>query len=799
MLMSRLFFTTILVVIIHSLSIAQVNVSGRLVDNINKQGIPFMNVSLLSAIDSALVKGTSTDSAGVFLFSSLQKGRYILLFSSIEYRKHYQTISVEDDSSRTLRLPEIGMTAANQLLDEVNVSAEKIQIQQSDEKLTINIAGNKLFTASINGFDVLKKMPGIQINNDGSLSMAGGISPTVLIDGKPMPMSAEQLQNYLNSLTPEMIASIEIISNPSSRYDAEYKAIIDIRLQRDKTPGWIGNYTGSAQQGVYALFNNNLTLTYKTPKVAYTARLGYLAGATVYRYRALQHQANTNIMRTDTWQKTNNDNLNVQFEADYHLNKKHSIGLLLRTTQLNRKAWANNTLHFTNLTDEIVLSNIHSMNNYVPRQSNYGANVNYAARLGKNELHVSGIVSQINNGRTEDIQNTQTLNGTLLNYWKTDLVNNISIRAVQMDFISNIGKGKLETGTKLAAITTKNNLRYDTLSKENTFVPDLSRTNNFHYNEYISAAYIVYGNKWGKLSYQSGLRAEHTHSIADAITNKQITERNYLKWLPSINLTYSMPHEQQITASYTHRMTRPGFEALNPFRFYLSPLNYWIGNPYLLPSTTRQLNFTYTKKKFYALLNAGREADPMARYPEYNRVTNVLEYLGTNLPYNDFATLETNWSFTIKKWWRMSHNLGLYYKKEQTPYHGVVYEIPITNYMVNGSQVFTIARDFTFDIYYYYVSMRGNSLYIFKPVYYVDSGVQKTWLKGKLNTKLNFYDIFNTNYLQLIFREKSIINNEFSHWGGNQRVVISLTYNFGKSGYKVRQNTRNEEESRVSN
>jgi hypothetical protein len=224
-----------------------------------------------------------------------------------------------------------------------------------------------------------------------------------------------------------------------------------------------------------------------------------------------------------------------------------------------------------------------------------------------------------------------------------------------------------------------------------------------------------------------------------------------------------------------------------------------VGNPYLLPSTTKQLSLTYTRKNFYILLNAGRESDPMARYPEYNRLTNVLEYLGTSLPYNDFATLEASLPLPLNKWWRMNHTLGLYYKKEQTPYHGIVYQIPITNYMINGSQIFTIAKDFTLDMYYYYISGRGNSLYIFKPMYYLGFGLQKTWLKGKLNTKLNFYDIFNTNYLQLVFREKSIINNEFSHWNGNQRGVFSLNYNFGKSGYKVRQNIRNEEESRINN
>ncbi|RZK09859.1 MAG: carboxypeptidase-like regulatory domain-containing protein, partial [Flavobacterium sp.] len=197
--MSKSLFATGLFIFIHSLLIAQVNISGKVVDGSNTQGIPFVNVSLLSVRDSSTLKGSTTDSTGEFQLLSVSTGTYILLFSSIEYQRKYQTIAIEEDAQRTLQLTDIVLTATNQLLNEVNVRADKIQIQRTDEKLVVNIADNKLFTTSSNGFDILKKLPGIQINNDGILAMAGGIVPTIFIDGKPMPMSAEQLQNYLNS------------------------------------------------------------------------------------------------------------------------------------------------------------------------------------------------------------------------------------------------------------------------------------------------------------------------------------------------------------------------------------------------------------------------------------------------------------------------------------------------------------------------------------------------------------------------------------------------------------------------
>jgi hypothetical protein len=222
-----------------------------------------------------------------------------------------------------------------------------------------------------------------------------------------------------------------------------------------------------------------------------------------------------------------------------------------------------------------------------------------------------------------------------------------------------------------------------------------------------------------------------------------------------------------------------------------------VGNPYLLPSKTSALTISYNQQAFTVSASIGRETDPMTRYPEYDRVTNVLQYLGRNLPYNDFASVEVSLPVTVKSWWRMNNNLGGYYKKEQTPYHGVTYKIPITWFTINGSQVFTLPKGFTFDIYYYYRPRGGDGLYIEKPLSYIDLGLQKTWLKGKLNTKLNYYDLLNTYRITRTFREKTIIDNRLTHWFGIQRLAITASYSFGRSTYKAKQVNRNEEENRA--
>ncbi|MGN7720539.1 TonB-dependent receptor domain-containing protein [Chitinophaga sp. 22620] len=775
----------------HFTAQAQTTLKGKVTDEQTGLGVGFVSVSLLSLPDSGLVKGQISDSAGLFTFSDVKSGRYTLLLAAMGYRKLYRPVN------GSANLGNIPLSPDASLLDGVTVTGERAAMQMQGDKLVVNISGNKLFNASTNAFDILKKLPNLEVGADGAILMAGRVAPGVFIDGKPSPMSPEELQNYLASLSPSMISSIEVISNPSGRYDGEHKGIIDIRLKRDQTLGWQGTATLSLQQNQYTLNENNLAVTYKTKKLAYTARLGYTTGNTVRHYDALQHQANTNIMTTNTRWLTGNNNPSIQLGADYNIHKDHKLELLLRTYQVRRDLALLNTLDITDASGEKPVSFTNSDNYSSPRQDNYAANLNYSGRLGKTQLDVLGSLVKIMNRQDEDIRNRDAFTGNLKDHWKTILKNDILIRALQADLTRNAGKGKLSAGAKFALSATENDLRYDTLNTAGEFVLDNGRTNSFRYDEYITAGYAAYEGSISKFGYTASLRVENTHSVANSYTEKQVTKRNYLAWLPSLSLTYAFHTNEQLNLSFSRRVTRPNFAQLNPFRMYISPLNYFIGNPFLQPSTTTQLSLTYSLRSLSVALRAGRESDPMTRYPEYDSVTNILQYLGTNLPYNDFAGIEVSFPVTVSKWWRMNHNIRGGYKKEQTPYHGVTYAIPITDYSVSGSQVFTLPAAVTLDVSYFYKSRSGSGLYIHRPLSSVDIGLQKTWLKGKLNSKLNVYDIFDDYRVKYIFREKQILNNELQHWFGNRRVVAALTFNFGSSTHKTKQSSRSDEENRA--
>ncbi|MCW3465975.1 outer membrane beta-barrel family protein [Chitinophaga nivalis] len=782
-----------LLICLSFLATAQKTIKGKILDNQTRQPLGYAMVSLLSP-DSTFITGQMTDTAGIFRLSNLQNGRYTLLLSSFGYSKFYQDVILDNTGGSNLDLGTIALTTISSQLNEVIVTGEKPMLQRQADKLILNVSGNPLFAASANTFDILKKIPGLQINADGSLQMTGGSAPAIFIDGKQVPMSPEELQNYLAGLTPEMIASVEIINNPSSKYNGEHKSIIDIRLKRDRTLGWKGNISSNIQQNAYTLADNNLLLTYKTKKLSYTARLGYTAGTSIYRYSALQHLANTNIMATQNNTPTNNNNFNYQLGIDYNFSKTHHIEIIGRTYQSNRHVNSFNTLHTTAAAKQPV-SDIYTFNNTSPRQQTYAVHLNYNGKPGKSQLEILSSFLKISNRQNEDIQ-TKNLDGhRLLNYWKTDLKNDILIRSVQADLSGNPGKGKWSTGARFAVTTTNNQLRYDTLNTLSAFVPDSSRSNSFQYDEYVTAAYVAYERTINKWSYSASLRAEHTHS--NAITQHLLTSRDYLTWLPSFSVTFPLEHAQQLHVSYSRRITRPNFAQLNPFRFYNSPLNYFVGNPYLQPSKTDMLSLAYNRHDLSVTLFAGRETDPMGRYPEYNPVTNVLEYLGRNLPYNDFGGIEVSLPLTINRWWNMNNNIRGKYKKEVTPYHDKVYAIPIFDYTLSGSQVFSLPKGITFDISYLYQSASGNGLYTFKPMGSLDLGIRKSWLKGKLNSRFNFYDVFDTYRYHLTFREKMIINNQLQHRYGNHKIALTLNYSFGKSTHTSKGESKNDEERRA--
>ncbi|MCQ9640444.1 TonB-dependent receptor [Chryseobacterium sp. WG14] len=691
----------------------------------------------------------------------------------------------------------IQIKSATTNISEVIIQSASRNLKLNNGNIVMAVSGNKDFKTSTNLLEVLRKTPGVSVDQENGIFIGGRLTPAIFIDGKPVVMINQELQAYLRSLSPEMVESIEVNSNPSSKYDAEFKGIIDIKLKKNTNLGWKGSYNGNLYVNKFSFRENSLNLTYNTEKIAYNLQAGYTDGISRYHYQALQRLANTNIMRTDTDQEDTGTVYSIQAGADFRLNDKNRASVNLRGNFRENDRIRSGSLYTTDKSETKLVSHTESENPIAYSQDNYGITASYSFQNKGFKIDLLGNYLSVKNKQQDDFINRNKGSSELLSYWKSDLFNEIGIYTGQIDASQKIGNADIEAGIKYSQSDTNNNIRYDTLSVAGQFTFDPARSNIFSYKEKIWAGYLAYRQKFGKLQINAGIRFENTNSISNAVTVDSIVSRNYLEWLPSFSASYTIDTSNELSFSYSRKITRPVFSQLYPFRFYFSPLNYWIGNPYLLPSFTSQIKATYRHKNWITSFTIGKEKDVMTRYPLYNPETNVLEYLGTNLPYRKFAALETSFPVKINKWWTVTSQFAGYYNDEFRPYLDEVFALKIYNYEIRLNQVFTLPKGYTITLFANYESKTGNSLYIIKPRYTVDLSVQKFWLNNKLNTKIGYNNILDSYDQRLEFRHKQIMDNRFTHWWDSSRFFLSLSYNFGSSKYQNKEIQKTEEENRA--
>ncbi|MCF3108014.1 TonB-dependent receptor [Niabella sp. CC-SYL272] len=769
-------------------------VKGRVVDSVAILPIKGASITLVLADDSSHLVTGSADSLGYFELAVIRPARYILRVSSVGYNAKQFSVALADKHD----LGAIRLSPRPQVLENITVTAGQRPVSLSQGNTIIQVAGNTQLKTALNLLDVLKNTPGIQVAADGSLQMGNRVRPVFFLNGKPLLLDGEALNNYLKTLTPDKVASMEVITNPGAQYDAEYKGVIDIRLKKNHTEGWSGNYSSLLQQNRYTNSNHTLNLFYTRDKFSATAVASYMAGSDIYRYRTYQHLASTDILQTKLDQKNLQRNPGIQLGISYQPNTMHQMGLQLRDYIINSQRERSGSLYAVKKAgDEIAFfTKSNNPTHYV--QKNRSARLDYTFQKEKTRISFLGSVLEVTNTQQDAFINTDQLTQKESEHWNTDLLNKIRVYTAQADLSRKLKNWYLDAGVKFSRSVTNNDIRYDTLQIDPpVFVPDASRSNLFIYNEDINAAYISANGKIGSIQVTAGLRGEQTLSRAHSVTTASSIHKSYIQWLPSATVHYQIDQRQELSFSYARRITRPPFSQLNPFRFYLSALNYWIGNPYLDPSTTSQFKINYRFRSYLLELNAGKESDVISRYPMYDTVTNEMAFLGTNLPYRKFANISVVLPFTVNKLWQINLQLMGYYNKEQQPYLDKIYNPVVYNYVLKLNQVFTFNNHFSATVFTNYESRSGNSLYIFKPMYHIDIALQKGWFSNKLHTRVAFSDILNTYYQQLQFRYKEIINNQFSHWWGMQKLQATISYSFGKAS-QHKKTAVSEEENRAT-
>lgn len=764
-------------------------IKGTLTNN-DKADVTGLQVQLLRAADSALVKMELADKDGHFAFDQIKAGNYRIRISDLSFQVYRSAVI---DLSANVNLGTIQLQKRNNTLKEVNVSASRPYIQQQYDKTVLNVAGSITATGST-AMEVLEKAPGISVDQNDNISMRGRQGVLVMIDGKRVPMTGAELATLLRGTSANAIDKIDLITNPSAKYDAQGNAgIIDIKLKKDNRNGTNGSLTGSWGQGIYRKNAAGLTLNNRTKNVNVFGSYNYNYAGNVNNLdisRQFYELNTTNFLgayeQRNRFYSTVNSH-NYRLGVDYNLSPKTIIGIVGNglNTGIDR--------HNANRADSYNAQNI--FNSYFltngtanSKRSNYSVNLNLKHTLDSTgrELTTDFDYARYNNNDVQDftsrffdLNNAPTRNDYILH---GDLNGALNIKSAKVDYSQPLkGKGRFETGLKSSWVNSDNDVQFFNRSNGNN-VLDAGKSNQFLYKENINAAYANVNKTWGKFDLQAGLRLENTNTQGIQMTSTDKFKRNYTQLFPSAYAGYHLSAKNEIGLSLSRRINRPTYNQLNPFIIFLDSTTYSGGNPELKPELSNSFEFTYTyNQKYIAKLSYTRTTDNIVNIlslvPNQDRV--VIQTF-RNLAVNNYYALSLTVPVTVGNWLSSSNNGVLYYANYKGNLVNTNLNNGLASYNINSSNTVTLGKGFTAEVIASYQSKSVYGFLNINGIFTMAAGVQKQFWDKRASLKLAMTDIFHSNKANGLNVSNGYTEN-FRQWRDTQVGTLSFTYRFGKN------------------
>ncbi len=747
-------------------------------------------VSLLSATDSSLVKIELSDPAGRFEFSNLKTGNYLLGVSALGYEKFLGTPTLVAESGQKLELPAVTLRATSIDLKAVTVTAKKPFIERRSDRTIVNVESSILATGST-ALDILERSPGVVVDQNDAIALRGRSGVIVMIDGKPNPMSGADLSNFLRTLPSNSIDRIELITNPSAKYDAAGNAgIIDIRLKKDKNLGTNGSLSASYGQGVYPKTGAGVTLNHRTKKLNTFGSYNYNFRRGMNDLR-LYRTFYENDLRSGAYNQRNY--LSIPYNthtaragADFYPNKKTVFGVVASGVQNHFNPRAQNTSAVEGAEAEVE-SFFGTSNRSKDRWFSWAVNGNfkYAFDEKGHELTADIDFAEFGN-KTEQLFTTvyTGLNGEKLQpdyLLFGDLQGNLKIRSLKSDYALPLpGKAKLEAGVKASIVDADNELQFFDRSIPGTSVYDSTISNHFIYQENINAGYLNYSQEWAKFSVQAGLRAENTNAKGTQLVNGENFDRHYTNLFPSVFLNYKFSEKYETGLNFSRRLDRPSYQQLNPFKKFLDPSTYSAGNPYLNPQFTWSAEWTQTFwQKLNINLAVSRTTDNITQViAPVGGVDRVTIQTDSNLATVDYASLTINYNFNITPWWSTINNFNSWVGQ----YSGNLANTTLRdgNAVVHifTTHNFKLKKDWSAELNFNYKTREIYGFMDLNPMWGLGAGIQKSFFDRRATLKLAVTDIFWKNLPSATIRFNDYVET-FEVFRETRVATLSFNYRFG--------------------
>ncbi len=777
-------------------------ISGRVLDDKLNEPLPYVNVIIKNAKGETLTGGITLDD-GTFKIDKIQEGDLIVSIQYIGFKTVDKPVTIGKGNYK-INVGDIKLVEEATGLDAVTVVAETTTIQQKVDRKVITV-GKDLTTSGATASEIMNNLPSVSVDQQtGSISLRGNQNVRIMVDGKFSNIPAEQLLKQIPSTS---IKSIELITNPSAKYNPEgMSGIINIVLHKNTKLGFNGSVNVGLAYEVEPKFNSALDLNYRNGKFnLYTN----------YSNSFAKNFTFGNITRVEQDIRQNFDILDnsksnlLKIGIDYYLNDKNTLSFFTNQNLFDGRVNVNSEILFL-LSGTSDPQKTLAENNNDSQQYNFNYKHDFNEDGHTIELEVD---HNIFGGTGDTFNNFLTpIRPDFLESTDTDRTRT----TINLDYTNPISKtGKIELG--LQARLFENNIFYASDGREiNELGEFIPTTTNFDYSRDIYSAYATYSKKLNKFNYQIGLRAETVNVESDAFKEDLASnvetnipfENDYFELYPSAFLTYNASEKNSYQLSYSRRIDRPGIGQVNPLPEFNTPLISQFGNQELLPQFTNSIELNYTRqlKKgsvtagvFYRLIN-----DEIQQAILIDRAdTNRLILTNLNFENSNAFGFELSTNYRPTKWWSLNGSFDVFSQTQKSLAESFndnggidLNTVEVDNVALNLRLFnnFKASKNLSFSVFALYRGSQKSIQFNSEDMSMVNLGMRYTFLEGKASFSLNYNDIFNDMFAafeaQRPFIQRGVFNWE------SQQVAGRLSYRFGGGKYRAKSRKRRDNDEK---
>ncbi|MFY0629179.1 MAG: TonB-dependent receptor [Flavobacteriaceae bacterium] len=764
-------------------------ISGKVIDLATKEPLPYVNVVIRDMAKKVITGGITGDN-GTFKIKDIPEGKSIVEIQFIGFKTFTKEITVTS-KNRNISLGTVPLEEDAAQLDEVVVRAETSTVIQKVDRKVINV-GKDLTSAGTTASELLNNVQSVSVDSQtGQLSLRGNQNVRVLVDGRPTNIPTAQL---LRQIPSNSIKSIELITNPSAKYNPEgMSGIINIILNKNSNIGFNASVDGGVTAGHYVRYNTSANMNYKTGDVNFFLNYGHNSGDQ-YNFGFVERPG-VNLQEFVFTNSNQSDLLKIG--ADIYLNEKNTLSLY--TTQ----NWSSNSANGSAIITANGVQVNNSPNFQASDSKNAAYNLNYKTDFEKKGHNLEFELTYSKNKAPQDLINTDLVDPTNgeLNYFN-DINNERTNTLFNIDYTNPISdKSKLELGAEYRADNTANTNLTNQLGFTNS---------SFDYDRKIYSGYVNYNHSFGKVTMQLGARLENYEIEGtfrrETLANETVTDEIFSVY-PSAFFTYSPSQKNQFQMSYSRRVDRPGIQQVNPIREWSTPLITSIGNPNLVPQFTNSFEVNYTRRIKGGSLSFGtfyrKVNDVISRvtYRDPSDPSNVRQILSfANFDDTDAYGVEFSASLRVTKWWRANPSIDFYSQKQfgtadlSNPNAA---RIEVTNEVFNARIVnsFTASKNLNIQLFALYRGANQDIQWEVDPMWMVNLGANYRILKGQGSIILRFNDIFRGMRFQFNADRPFAQNGRFQWESRTSFLGFNYRFGGGKNRAKSRrQRDKNEKD-----